>query len=198
LLANSNYFTVRRICCEKSCLSQIFCLGGGKKKFGHKGGARKFTSFEELKAQQEDIEKTKSFEEDDEPDKAFQKPRIPEQQNSSDSDSSDDDESDNEETKHKGVSHLIEVENPNRRVVKNKKFKNLEFNQEEVQLSRKEKEALEKEQARQRYLKLHAEGKTEEARADLARLAIIRKNREEAAKKRQEEAAAKEAASVRR
>ncbi|KRZ32048.1 28 kDa heat- and acid-stable phosphoprotein, partial [Trichinella pseudospiralis] len=189
LLANSNYFTVQHICCEKSW--------GGKKKFGHKGGARKFTSFEELKAQQEDIEKTKSLEEDDEPDKAFQKHRIPEQQNSSDSDSSDD-ESDVEETKHKGVSHLIEIENPNRRVVKNKKFKNLEFNQEEVQLSRKEKEALEKEQARQRYLKLHAEGKTEEARADLARLAIIRKNREEAAKKRQEEAAAKEAASIRR
>ncbi|KRY38972.1 28 kDa heat- and acid-stable phosphoprotein, partial [Trichinella spiralis] len=196
LLAKSSYFTVNRICCEKSCLSQFFCLGGGKKKFGHKGGARKFTSFEELKAQQEDIEKAKSFEEDDEPNKAFQKPRIPEQQNSSDSDSSDD-ESDNEETKHKGVSHLIEVENPNRRVVKNKKFKNLEFNQE-VQLSRREKEAIEKEQARQRYLKLHAEGKTEEARADLARLAIIRKNREEAAKKRQEEAAAKEAASIRR
>ena len=35
--------------------------------------------------------------------------------------------------------------------------------------------------------KLHAEGKTEEARADLARLAIIRKQREEAAKKREEE-----------
>jgi hypothetical protein len=31
------------------------------------------------------------------------------------------------------------------------------------------------------------EGKTEEARSDLARLAIIRKQREEAAKKREEE-----------
>ena len=37
------------------------------------------------------------------------------------------------------------------------------------------------------FKKLHAEGKTEEARADLARLAIIRKQREEAAKKREEE-----------
>ena len=35
--------------------------------------------------------------------------------------------------------------------------------------------------------KLHAAGKTEEARADLARLAIIRKQREDAAKKREEE-----------
>ena len=34
---------------------------------------------------------------------------------------------------------------------------------------------------------MHAAGKTEEARADLARLAIIRKQREEAAKKREEE-----------
>lgn len=34
---------------------------------------------------------------------------------------------------------------------------------------------------------MHTEGKTEEARSDLARLAIIRKQREEAAKKREEE-----------
>ena len=46
------------------------------------------------------------------------------------------------------------------------------------------REALEKEQAKLRYQKLQAEGKTDEARADLARLAIIRKQREEAAKKK--------------
>jgi hypothetical protein len=34
---------------------------------------------------------------------------------------------------------------------------------------------------------LHAEGKTEEARADLARLAIIKQQRAEAAKRREEE-----------
>ena len=49
------------------------------------------------------------------------------------------------------------------------------------------REAIEKEQARQRYEKLHAEGKTDEARADLARLAIVRKQREEAAQKKQQE-----------
>ena len=49
------------------------------------------------------------------------------------------------------------------------------------------REAIEKEQARQRYEKLHAEGKTDEARADLARLAIIRKQREEAAQKKLKE-----------
>lgn len=46
------------------------------------------------------------------------------------------------------------------------------------QLSRREREAIEAQQARERYLKLHAEGKTDEARADLARLAIIREQRE--------------------
>ncbi|KAJ5772072.1 hypothetical protein N7520_002601 [Penicillium odoratum] len=45
------------------------------------------------------------------------------------------------------------------------------------QLSRREREALQAQQARERYLKLHAEGKTDEARSDLARLAIIREQR---------------------
>ena len=49
------------------------------------------------------------------------------------------------------------------------------------------REAIEKEQARQRYEKLHAEGKTDEARADLARLAIIKKQREEASKKKDQD-----------
>lgn len=46
------------------------------------------------------------------------------------------------------------------------------------QLSRREREAIEAQQARERYLKLHAEGKTDEAKADLARLAVIREQRE--------------------
>ena len=48
-------------------------------------------------------------------------------------------------------------------------------------------EELEKQKAREHYQRLHAQGKTDEARADLARLAIIRQQREEAAKKREEE-----------
>lgn len=36
-------------------------------------------------------------------------------------------------------------------------------------------------------MKLHYEGKTDQAKADLARLAIIRREREEAAKKKEEE-----------
>lgn len=47
------------------------------------------------------------------------------------------------------------------------------------------REELEKQRAAQHYQKLHAEGKTEEARSDLARLAIVKQQREEAAKKRE-------------
>jgi hypothetical protein len=48
----------------------------------------------------------------------------------------------------------------------------------EAQLSRREREAIEAQQARERYMKLHAEGKTDEARADLARLALVKERRE--------------------
>lgn len=47
------------------------------------------------------------------------------------------------------------------------------------------REEIEKTEARERFAKLHKEGKTVEAQADLARLAIIRKQREEAAKKKE-------------
>jgi hypothetical protein len=54
-------------------------------------------------------------------------------------------------------------------------------------LSRREREAIEAARAKERYLKLHAEGKTDEARADLARLALIKEKREaEAARKKAE------------
>ena len=46
---------------------------------------------------------------------------------------------------------------------------------------------MEKQRAKEHYQKLHQAGKTDEARADLARLALIRKQREDAAKKRDEE-----------
>jgi len=50
------------------------------------------------------------------------------------------------------------------------------------------REAAEKEAAREQYWKLHLEGKTEQAKADLARLALIRKQREEAANARKAKA----------
>lgn len=48
-------------------------------------------------------------------------------------------------------------------------------------------EAKEKKEAQDRYWKLHAAGKTEQAKTDLARLAAIRKQREEAAAQRKAE-----------
>lgn len=48
------------------------------------------------------------------------------------------------------------------------------------------REEIEKQKSKERYMKLHLEGKTDQARADLARLAIIKKQREDAAKKRDE------------
>lgn len=70
------------------------------------------------------------------------------------------------------------------------------------QLSRREREALEAQQERERYIKLHAEGKTDEAKADLARLAVIREQREaervrKQVEKEEKEAAAKEKAAAR-
>ncbi|KAH8917387.1 hypothetical protein BT69DRAFT_1354799 [Atractiella rhizophila] len=68
--------------------------------------------------------------------------------------------------------------NLNRAVKKNVKISELVANDGE--LSRKEKEAAEKKAAQEHYWKLHQEGKTSQAKADLARLAKIRAEREAA------------------
>lgn len=53
-----------------------------------------------------------------------------------------------------------------------------------AELSRREREAVQAQQAKERYQKLHEAGKTDEAKADLARLKVIREKREaEAARK---------------
>ncbi|KTW27276.1 hypothetical protein T552_02259 [Pneumocystis carinii B80] len=88
---------------------------------------------------------------------------------------------------------IIEVQNPNR--VKKQNFKPSDLSKQEFQeLSRKDRDALEKRIAKERYEKLHSEGKTEKAKADLARLAIVRKEREEKARQRKAEQEAKETA----
>ncbi|KAK9447926.1 casein kinase substrate phosphoprotein PP28-domain-containing protein [Limtongia smithiae] len=60
-------------------------------------------------------------------------------------------------------------------------------------LSRREREAMQAAAAKERYWKLHEQGKTDQARADLARLAVIRKEREEKARQRKAEMEAKAA-----
>lgn len=99
----------------------------------------------------------------------------------SDEESSSDDE--NDSRKRSGVEGLIEIENPNRVSQKSKKVAEVDVTAPR-ELSRREREEIEKQKSKERYMKLHLEGKTEQARADLARLAIIKKQREDAAKKR--------------
>ncbi|GAM83170.1 hypothetical protein ANO11243_011560 [Dothideomycetidae sp. 11243] len=59
-------------------------------------------------------------------------------------------------------------------------------------LSRREREALNAQQAKERYQKLQAAGKTDEARADLERLKLVRQKREEDAARKEAERQEKE------
>ena len=168
---------------------------------GHKGGRKQYTNPEELNARTEREER----------EKAWRRNRGELESESGDEDGSGQEgsgeESEEEEVKEtrgpKGAEALIEVQNPNRVVKAPRKAAAGEGGEGssgtgaggEVQLSRREREELEKQRARENYLRLHAEGKTEQARADLARLALIRREREEAAKKREQERQEREGAS---
>ncbi|CAN6444191.1 unnamed protein product [Victoria cruziana] len=96
-----------------------------------------------------------------------------------------------EETKNKGTQGIIEIENPNLAKPKTLKAKDADL-EKTTELSRREREEIEKQKAHERYMRLQEQGKTEQARKDLERLQLIRQQRAEAAKKREEEKAAKE------
>ncbi|AQK94771.1 28 kDa heat- and acid-stable phosphoprotein [Zea mays] len=93
--------------------------------------------------------------------------------------------------KHKGIEGLIEIENPNLVKTKNVKAKDIDIGKP-TDMSRREREDLDKQKSHERHMKLQEQGKTEQARKDLERLTIIRQQRAEATKKREEEKAAKE------
>ncbi|XP_033468028.1 pdgfa associated protein 1a [Epinephelus lanceolatus] len=150
---------------------------GGKR--GHKGRGKQFSNPDEIDRQ---MRAQKELEENPGADK--------ESSADSDEESSSEDESDSR--KRSGVEGLIEIENPNRVSQKSKKVAELDVDAPR-ELSRREREEIEKQKSKERYMKLHYEGKTEQARADLARLAIIKKQREDAAKKRDELRKEKEA-----
>ncbi|XP_051530742.1 pdgfa associated protein 1a [Myxocyprinus asiaticus] len=148
---------------------------GGKR--GHKGRGKQFSNPEEIDRQmkaQREMEANEGAERE------------------SESGSEEESSSDDEQPKRKGVEGLIEIENPNRVSQKSKKVSEIDVSAPK-ELSRREREEIEKQKAKERYMKLHLEGKTEQARADLARLAIIKKQREDAAKKRDELRKEKEA-----
>ncbi|CAL0331367.1 unnamed protein product [Lupinus luteus] len=100
-------------------------------------------------------------------------------------------ESDEESTKTKGTQGVIEIENPNLVKPKHLKAKDADVGKT-TELSRREREELEKQRSHEHYMRLQEQGKTEQSRKDLDRLALIRQQRAEAAKKREEEKAAKE------
>ncbi|XP_070783206.1 pdgfa associated protein 1a isoform X1 [Enoplosus armatus] len=151
---------------------------GGKK--GHKGRGKQFSNPEEIDRQ---MKEQRELEEN----AGAEKGSAAESEEES---SSSDDES--ESKKRSGVEGLIEIENPNRVSQKNKKVAEVDVSAPR-ELSRREREEIEKQKSKERYMKLHLEGKTDQAKADLARLAIIKKQREEAAKKRDELRKEKEA-----
>eukprot|EP00262_Sarcandra_glabra_P001728 TRINITY_DN1187_c0_g1_i1.p1 TRINITY_DN1187_c0_g1~~TRINITY_DN1187_c0_g1_i1.p1 ORF type:complete len:157 (-),score=58.49 TRINITY_DN1187_c0_g1_i1:197-667(-) len=100
-------------------------------------------------------------------------------------------ESEEEPEKKKGAQGVIEIENPN--LVKPKTLKARDVDIEKTtELSRREREEIEKQKAHERFMRLQEQGKTEQARKDLERLTLIRQQRADAAKKREEEKAAKE------
>ncbi|XP_019397530.1 PREDICTED: 28 kDa heat- and acid-stable phosphoprotein [Crocodylus porosus] len=166
----------------------------GGRKGGHKGRARQYTSPEEIDAQLQ-AEKQKAREEEEQEEGgegATGEPRK--EKKSLDSDESEEDDEDYQQ-KRKGVEGLIDIENPNRVLQTTKKVTQLDLDGPK-ELSRREREEIEKQKAKERYMKMHLAGKTEQAKADLARLAIIRKQREEAARKKEEERKAKDEATT--
>jgi hypothetical protein len=97
-----------------------------------------------------------------------------------------------EETqKKKGTQGVIEIDNPNLVKHKNMKARDVDI-EKTTELSRREREEIEKQKAHERYMRMQEQGKTDQARKDLERLALIRQQRADAAKKRDEEKAAKE------
>lgn len=171
----------------------------------YKGRSRHFTNPEELEEQRRQEEKklqwrknkgkdSSSDEEEDEP--KAQGESVKSHSSSGTDNESDSDSESETEGKTKGVENLIQVENPNRVQKKAKKLSQLNQSLESAKpdLSRREREQLERQRAYANYQKLHAAGKTDEARADLARLAIVKQQREEAAKKREAEKMQKELA----
>lgn len=97
-----------------------------------------------------------------------------------------------EEDEGNSISRLVEIENPNLEPVKNKKIKDL-GPKDPSQMTRKEREAAEKEAAAAAYRKRHEMGLTEEYKRDMEKLAEVRKRREAAAAKMEAEKASMEA-----
>lgn len=161
---------------------------------GHKGQHRRFTNFEEIEAQQKRLAKQAEWkkqrgDDDDEDDESGSDEEDSEENSDEDSDEEETASDEEEEAKPKGPESLIEVQNPNR--VQKKPAPEVKAGTStsaKPEMSRREREEAE----RQRIAST-VSLKTEQARADLARLALIKQQRETARLKREAEQKAKEA-----
>ncbi|XP_031478433.1 uncharacterized protein LOC116249325 [Nymphaea colorata] len=152
-------------------------MGRGKFK-GKPTGRRHFSTPEEMLAGSSTRPRTFRKEEEEEK----------EEETSEEEEGSDEED---QEVKKKGTQGIIEIDNPNLVKPKNLKARDVDL-EKTTELSRREREEIEKQKAHERYMRLQEQGKTEQARKDLERLQLIRQQRAEAAKKREEEKAAKE------
>ncbi|MFS8023127.1 putative 28kDa heat-and acid-stable phosphoprotein [Helianthus anomalus] len=151
-------------------------MGRGKFK-GKPTGRRQFSTPEEMLAGTSSRPRTFKKEEAE----------VEEDRSEEESEESSEEESDRK----KGTQGVIEIENPNMARPKTLKARDVDM-EKTTELSRREREEIEKQRAHERYMKLQEQGKTEQARKDLERLALIRQQRADAAKKREEEKAAKD------
>ncbi|XP_066312573.1 uncharacterized protein [Miscanthus floridulus] len=156
-------------------------MGRGKFK-GKPTGRRNFSTPEEIAAGTSGRPRTFKKKEEEEEEEQEEREESEEEESEDES---------NDKPKHKGTEGIIQIENPNLVKAKNIKAKEVDLGKT-TELSRREREELEKQKAHERYMKLQEQGKTEQARKDLERLALIRQQRADAAKKREEEKAAKE------
>ncbi|PAN28493.1 hypothetical protein GQ55_5G156600 [Panicum hallii var. hallii] len=156
-------------------------MGRGKFK-GKPTGRRNFSTPEEIAAGTSGRPRTFKKKEEEEEEEEEEREESEEEESEDESD---------DKPKHKGTEGIIQIENPNLVKAKNIKAKEVDLGKT-TELSRREREELEKQKAHERYMKLQEQGKTEQARKDLERLALIRQQRADAAKKREEEKAAKE------
>lgn len=153
----------------------------------HKGRNRHFTSPEELEAERKNEELKKKWRE------THAESSSEEEEEAASDKGSDESEEESEDEDKKGASSVIEIQNPNR-VQKKAFLKAADVDEDDKpQLTRREREQLEKQKAHAAYMKRHAEGKTAQAKSDLARLAIIKQHRAEAAARRDAEKKAKDA-----
>uniref|UniRef100_A0A2P2KPR4 Casein kinase substrate phosphoprotein PP28 domain-containing protein n=1 Tax=Rhizophora mucronata TaxID=61149 RepID=A0A2P2KPR4_RHIMU len=158
-------------------------MGRGKFK-GKPTGQRQFSTPEEMLAGTSSRPRTFKREE--------AKPENEDINSKEESGEQSEEESEDElDQKRKGTQGIIQIDNPNLEKSKNLKARDVDAGKT-TELSRREREELEKQRAHERYMRLQEQGKTEQARKDLERLNLIRQQRAEAARKREEEKAAKE------